>query len=139
SGIGVAFNYDPLKSGDSVVLNFNGTNGYHPQGNLIQASNGLLYGMAAQGGLGSNDWGAVFSYNLFTGQDSILFYLIDTINGASPFGSLLQASNGLLYGMTSKGGKHNKGVLFCYSPLTGRDSILLNFNDTNGAYPYGNL
>ena len=39
--------------------------------------------------------------------------------GINPTGSLMQASNGKIYGMTTDGGKFNMGVLFEWNPVTG--------------------
>jgi len=133
---GVLFSYSTVTGKDSILTIFTYPNGYSPEGNVIQASDGLLYGMTYQGG--TYGVGVLFSFNLATGKDSTLVNF-DTINGALPTGSLVQTSNGLLYGMTLHGGTHNKGVIFCFNRFTGKDSILLNFNDTNGGMPYGNL
>ena len=43
---------------------------------------------------------------------------IDPINGSSPYGSLLEADDGKLYGMTSRGGSNNLGVLFFFDPVS---------------------
>ena len=39
-------------------------------------------------------------------------------NGQSPSSSLMQASDGMLYGMTKFGGANGAGVLFQYNPAT---------------------
>ena len=75
--------------------------GANPYGNLLQASNGLLYGMTL--GVGSYNEGVIFSYNPNTAVYTDVFNF-DNSSG-SPEGSLVQASNGLLYGMTSNGGR----------------------------------
>ena len=65
---------------------------------LLQASNGKLYGMTREGG--SNGAGTIFSYDPATSAYTQLKDFDDT-NGANPYGSLVQASDGKLYGMTS--------------------------------------
>ncbi|MGP8215881.1 MAG: choice-of-anchor tandem repeat GloVer-containing protein [Bacteroidia bacterium] len=129
---GVLFSYSTITGKDSVLVNFNGSNGSRPSGQLIQASNGLLYGTTGEGG--SNGVGVLFSYNPLTGDDSLLIDFNSTI-GKNPTEYLIQANDGNLYGMTQYGGINNKGVLFSYNITTGKDSVLLNFDGTNGAYP----
>jgi uncharacterized repeat protein (TIGR03803 family) len=133
---GVILCYDPSSGRDSIVLDFNYSNGASPNGSLIQATNGLLYGMTSTGG--DSDKGTVFSFDPVTGKDSIVVNLNNS-TGIYPLGSLIQASNGLIYGMTPHGGSRNLGTMFYYNPVTGNDSVLINFNDTNGANPLGSL
>ena len=77
-----------------------GPNGSQPHGNLLQASNGKLYGMTQLGGIGV--LGVDFSFDpsstAYTKLDDF-----DSPNGANPTGSLIQASDGKLYGLTSTG------------------------------------
>ena len=39
-------------------------------------------------------------------------------SGTYPYGSLMQASDGKLYGTTNEGGVNNMGLLFQYDPAT---------------------
>lgn len=138
NNFGVIFEYTP--GSDSVVVkwHFDGSNGRNPFGNLLQASNGKLYGMTYQGG-NSND-GVLFEYNL--ANDSFYKRLdFDGTNyGRNPFGSLMQASNGLLYALTYQGGSNNLGILFSYDISTQTFTNLHNFTGTNtGSNPYSTL
>jgi uncharacterized repeat protein (TIGR03803 family) len=135
TGNGLVFKYNPLNGHDTVLMIFNSTNGDNPQGSLIQASNGLLYGMTEAGG-SSN--GVIFSYNIVTHKDSVCLQF-NSINGSQPEGSLVQASDGLLYGMANGGGLKGLGVVFRFNPVTGQDTVLVNFNGNNGETPYGSL
>ncbi|HWY98171.1 MAG TPA: choice-of-anchor tandem repeat GloVer-containing protein, partial [Bacteroidia bacterium] len=136
-GNGVLFSFNPGTAKDSVLVNFDTLNGSNPYGSLIQATDGLLYGMTSAGGKTGN--GVLFSYNPVTGKDSILVNFNDTANGGDPSGSLIQASDGLLYGMTFLGGTYTDGVIFSYNTVTGKDSVLYNFDWTHGADPSGSL
>jgi uncharacterized repeat protein (TIGR03803 family) len=60
-------------------------------------------------------------------------------NGAIPYGSLIQVSDGKLYGMTSAGGDHTRGVIFSYDPATSAYTKLIDFDGTNGRNPAGSL
>ena len=81
--------------------------------NFIQASNGKLYGMTAFGG--SNGAGVIFSFDPSSSTYTKLKDF-DNTNGAYPQGSLMQASDGKLYGMTFQGGSGNVGVIFSFDP-----------------------
>lgn len=130
------FSYDPLTSNYSEVLTFNGNYGSNIIGNLMQASNGLLYGTTENGGL--YNYGLLYSVNPSTGKDSILFNF-NAPNSVNPFGTLLQDTNGLLYGMTYAGGKYGDGTIYSYDPVKGTlNDTLFSFNNTNGANPYFN-
>ena len=79
---------------------------------------------------GINDLGVIFEYNIAT---NTLTNKVDfNFNkGASPDGSLMQASNGKLYGMTNGGGVNGGfggyGVLFQYDPVTSTYTKKLDF------------
>ena len=128
----VIFSFDPSSSTYKKNLDFDGTNGAHPRGSLMQASDEKLYGMTNQGG--SNDSGVIFSFNpsSFTYKKTFDF---EGTNGAKPSGSLMQASDGKLYGMTSEGGSNGKGAIFSYDPSTSTYTKLKDYNGVNGANP----
>ncbi len=114
-GFGIIFSYDPSTSTYTKLKDFDFTNGANPYGSLLQASNGKLYGMTYNGGI--NGTGVIFSYDL-TSSTYTKLKDFDDINGATPFGSLIQASDGKLYGMTNAGGSRGLGVIFSYDPLS---------------------
>jgi len=136
---GALFEYDPFTGTYKKWHDFDGTaTGAIPNGSLIEASNGKLYGVTKWGG--STNWGALFEFDPLTG---ILTNVYDFIhpNGAWPVGGLMQASNGMLYGITSYGGPYNNyGVLFEYDP-TGRGTytVKVNFEHTTERNPEGRL
>jgi uncharacterized repeat protein (TIGR03803 family) len=131
---GTIYRFNPSTFQDTTLLRFNGSNGYGPYiNNLMQASNGLLYGIGSPGG--TNNDGVIFSYDIITNKQTILVNM-DGTNGTTASGDLVQdPDNGLIYGTTEQGGTANMGVIFCYNPITGKDSVVFNFTGTNGAYP----
>ncbi|MBO3116592.1 BspA family leucine-rich repeat surface protein, partial [Winogradskyella sp. DF17] len=138
NNFGVLFEYDPITSTYTKRLDFDGTsNGRNPLGSLIQVSNGKLYGMTLQGG--SNNFGVLFEYDPITSTYTKRLDFNGTSNGQNPYGSLVQASNGKLYGMTQGGGTFDSGVLFEYDPATGIYTKRLDFNGTTGRQPFGSL
>jgi uncharacterized repeat protein (TIGR03803 family) len=141
--VGVLFQYDPATSTYTKKIDFNGGTvayGTKPYGSLIQASDGKLYGITYQGGV--NNKGVLFQYDLATSIYTKKFDFDGTVNGSYPYGSLMQASDGKMYGLTSSGGAHNDGVLFQYDPTTSTCTKKMDFDNTaniTGAGPTGSL
>jgi uncharacterized repeat protein (TIGR03803 family) len=136
SNRGVIFSFDPFHSTYTKLKDFDNTNGSYPYGSLIQTSDGKLYGMTYQGG--SSNQGVIFSFDPTTSTYAKLKDF-DGTNGRYPYGSLLQAIDGKLYGMTSEGGSGNYGVIFSYDPATSTYTKLKDFNGINGRNPYGSF
>ncbi len=107
--------------------------GYHCSSNIIQASNGKLYGMTKEGGV--LDMGIVFEYDLTTNSYHVL-HDFNGDDGSYPLGNLIQVPNGKLYGITSEGGINNWGVIFEYDITTNTYSKLFDFTSNN---EYGNF
>lgn len=138
AGFGTIFSLDPAANAQVQLFSFSHTNGALPTGSLIQATDGKLYGLTLNGGNGSSDMGTIFSFDPAT---DIFVKLADFTgaNGANPYGSLVQASNGKLYGMTLQGGSNGLGTIFSFNPATNNIDHLVDFIDANGASPFGDL
>ncbi len=138
---GVIFSFDPSSSTYTKLYDFDYTNGASPYGSLIQASDGKLYGMTAYGGAGTSPGfslgvGVIFSFDPVTLSYTKL-YDFDGVNGMRPFGSLMQASDGKLYGMTQDNGVNFGGVIFSFNPLTSTYTKVYDLPE--GSYPKGSL
>ncbi len=135
---GTIFSYDPASGNYTTLYSFDYyTVGGYPYGSLFQASDGKLYGMTYEGG--NNEYGTIFSFDPSTAAVTDV-HDFDYTDGAYPYGNnLVQAQNGKLYGMTYAGGADNDGVIFSFDPVTNGYSKLLDFDQTNGAEPYGSL
>jgi uncharacterized repeat protein (TIGR03803 family) len=139
NNLGVIFSYDPVSGIYTDIWDFNGTEGQKPYGSLLLASDGNLYGMTNQGGLYGN--GNIFQLNPttyafidlvdFTGNDG-------AYPGANPQASLIQASDGNLYGMTEWGGANGGGEIFRYTPGSAFTDIY-DFDGTTGWNAIGSL
>jgi uncharacterized repeat protein (TIGR03803 family) len=82
----------------------NCTDGKVPFAGLVQATNGYLYGTAVAGG--ANGYGTVFKITP-SGTLTTLYSFCSLANcadGEYPYASLVQATNGDLYGTTTAGG-----------------------------------
>ena len=79
---GVIFSFDPATSIYTKLLDLDYNNGANPYGDLMQSSNGNLYGMTSTGG--SYDYGVIFS---FDPSSSTYTKMIDYDgeNGAGPY------------------------------------------------------
>ncbi len=86
----------------TVLFQFSAANGTRPIAGLVQGLDGGMYGTTISGGT-NGSWGTVFRVTTNGALFSSLFSFGGT-NGANPYGGLLQASNGLLYGTTTYGG-----------------------------------
>lgn len=66
---------------------------------LIQANNGKLYGLTAYGG--DFNYGTLFEYSINEDSLRVLFHFRDSVVGIRPRGKLMQASDGLIYGVNA--------------------------------------
>lgn len=99
-GCGTVFRFTS-KGAFTKLYSFDGTDGGFPEGGLIQATDGNLYGTTS-GGPGAV--GTIFS--VVQGGTLTTLYVF---GGDDPFpvGSLLQTTSGVLYGTTADGGTNN--------------------------------
>ena len=132
---GVIFRTDNTGNNQVVELSSNDGN---LNGTLLYASDGKLYGMTQNGGL--NGYGVLFQYDPATHIYSKKIDFDDATSGSGAYGSLMQASDGMIYGLTSGGGLYLGGVLFQFNPLTDVYTKKIDFDGTtNGSNPYGKL
>src|SRR5215472_1465145 len=132
---GTVFQLSQDESGAYTVFTslhtFSAEDGYNPYAGLIQATDGNLYGTTTWGGSGgAGSGGTVFelssdesgAYTVFTVLHSFIGSFAQPGTGYRPFGGLIQASDGNLYGTNAYGGEFNFGAVFELSP------------DENGAF-----
>ncbi len=116
----------------TLLHEFDGINGTGATAKLIQGSNGKIYGTTSSGGTVNK--GTVFQldHSEATPVYTVL-YDFDEATGAVP-DSLIQASDGSLYGITSEGGLYGGGVAYRISmnspvntpSIAANDSFVLN-------------
>jgi uncharacterized repeat protein (TIGR03803 family) len=111
------------------------TTGGFPDGSLLKASDGAFYGMTNTGG--TNTYGTIFKITQ-GGTFSVIKNMDLTTTGIYPQGSLVQGSDGQLYGTAAEGGTYGNGVLFklCTS---GSYTVLKSLTTVNGMQPKGSL
>ncbi len=116
----------------TVVHTFVGTDGSGTFSPPLQANNGNLYGIAPGGGSGNG--GTLYEITP-TGQFTVLYNfcsLSNCLDGDLPQASLIQATDGNLYGTTSEGGTNNAGTIFKVT-LTGQLNKLYDFCSVRNA------
>jgi uncharacterized repeat protein (TIGR03803 family) len=130
---GVLFSFDPDAAVYTKLYVFDPPTGAHPTfGKLMHGSDGKLYGTTQMGG--STSSGVIFSFDINTGVYTKL-HDFDGQHGSTPNGSLIEATDGKLYGMTTDGGASGQGVLFSYDKGAGTFSDLYDFSSSSGTNP----
>ena len=126
---GVLFEYNIDNDTYTKKIDFDGTNtGSYPEGNLIQASNGKLYGMTNQGG--TNDNGTFFKYDITTNTYTKILNF-DGTNGRNPqFTALIEVDTG-----SSIKDLFTNNEIKIY-PNPGKDKINVIFNSDNKQETY---
>jgi len=125
NGFGTVFKFTLATGTLTTLYRFNpvtvSTDGGNPYAGLVQATDGNLYGTTTVGG-GNCGSGTVFKINpVVTPTTSPTLYYFHWgcggIDGAYPYGGLVQATDGNLYGTTSAGGT-GYGTVFKINPAT---------------------
>jgi uncharacterized repeat protein (TIGR03803 family) len=115
----------------------------YPSGSLIQASDGNLYGMTPYGSQTTSQ-GSIFRINTSGTGYIILHPFTGGAAGGNPAGSLIQAPDGFLYGMTQNGGLNDFGVIFKMKTDGTAFQIIFQLgtnasSGANGVHPAGSL
>ncbi len=98
---------------------------------LLQASDGLFYGAASQGGA-NNQSGTLFRYDPVGDVYTKLHDFEGALGGRTPYGGLTQATNGWLYGTTFEGGVQNHGIVYKLDPVNDVFMKVKDIDDMNG-------
>lgn len=136
-GLGNIFTYDPNDGSLQVVYRFEYDTAYSPNYGLIEANNGKIYGTTKNNGRYGE--GVLFEFDPMTNQLKVLYEFLENSYTTND-GRLMQASNGSLYGITTRG-SNGRGYIFEYNIATGlfykRHQFVQGF-DANGHLIEGN-
>jgi uncharacterized repeat protein (TIGR03803 family) len=87
--------------------------GLNPKAGLVESIDGALYGTTTAGGLNQTCFsGCGTIYRITRSGRLTTLHSFDYDDGAYPFSSLIQATDGNLYGTTNQGGPGNFGTIF---------------------------
>jgi uncharacterized repeat protein (TIGR03803 family) len=116
--------------------------GGNPEAALLQAMNGNLYGTAVDGG--ANGHGAVFKITPSGALTTVYSFCseADCEDGVTPWGGLVQGTDGSFYGTTLNGGENGYGTVFrmtAAGKLTTLHQFCSQINCTDGGNPKGTL
>ena len=140
-GAGTIFSFDPSDGTYSVIKNFLDLSvASNPMGDLVEATDGLLYGMTSS----LDGTSELFSISMFGNPKTYTtLRTFDQGDGNNPRGNLIQGRDGLLYGMTYGGGSSysKDGVIFSFDPSIQEYKVLHNLDDSqgDGYHPFGSL
>lgn len=152
SGLGTAFKLTPLGAKTTLHHFSGGSDGSHPNSDLVADAEGNLYGTTTGGGVTGfggppclDGCGTVFKIAP-DGQESVLYAFrgLGKDDGATPSGGLLADAEGNLYGATYHGGGSRGchggcGTIFRVTP-EGEESIIYTFlGGTDGLGPNSDL
>jgi uncharacterized repeat protein (TIGR03803 family) len=115
----------------SILHAFNLTDGGDPYSGLVLGKDGNFYGTTFNGG--TVGYGNVFKITP-GGTMTVLHSFTPATDGATPYGGLVQATDGNFYGVGYAGGTSNHGTIFRIAP-SGTFSVRYNFDGTKGGFP----
>jgi uncharacterized repeat protein (TIGR03803 family) len=141
SDLGTVFKFTP-KGGIITLYSFAANTGYSPLGGLVLASDGNFYGTASSGGppTGQCDPGCGTIFKITPdGKYTTIHNFNGIPDGGLPLATMVQAPDGKLYGTASDlGNAGSYGTVFTITP-EGKYTVVHQFNNTDGAYPFGGL
>lgn len=137
---GTLFEYDPAISTFTMKKEMYNYTGYHASGNTpLLGSDGIMYLLLANGGSGNTEYvgGAINEY--IPGATTVTNKAVFSVNntGSNPYGTLMEAANGKLYGYTNAGGTNLRGTIFEYDRSTAVITKKIDFDGDNGSLPKG--
>ncbi len=135
-GTGALIEYDYNSNVYTKKIDFVQASGIRPSANLLLASNGKYYGLAAAGGTSFR--GVLFEYDYAANTYSKKIDFTQA-TGATPYGSLVEGAGGVLYGMTNRGGNSDAGVIFSYNFTSSAFTKKIDLDPVIGSEPLSEL
>jgi uncharacterized repeat protein (TIGR03803 family) len=133
---GTVFRINRASGAEKVLYSFGATagDGSGPSSELIQARDGNLYGTTLNGGAYGSAYGGgtVFMINRASGAETLVHSFGGPGDGSLP-SSLIQASDGTLYGTTMIGGANGNGTVFWINRASGAETVVHSFDNVSGA------
>jgi uncharacterized repeat protein (TIGR03803 family) len=115
----------------TILHAFDLTDGGNPYSGLVLGKDGNFYGTTFNGGTAG--YGVVFKITS-GGTLTVLHSFTPLTDGGSPYGGLVQATDGNFYGVGYLGGSPNHGTIYRVKPA-GTFSSIYSFDGTKGGSP----
>jgi uncharacterized repeat protein (TIGR03803 family) len=140
NNFGTVFKIDTAGTNYGVIHVFGSgaTDGSHPHGGLLLASDGRLYGTTEMGHNGSG-LGTVFGMDTDGGNFATLHVFTAGDDGQDPLAELIEGTDGFLYGTTIFGGSGSGGVAFKIRKDGSGYVVIHAFAGDDGTRPNGSL
>jgi uncharacterized repeat protein (TIGR03803 family) len=112
TGFGILYKYELKTKTQMPLYSFTGgADGGYPGGDPVPL-HGLLYGITSSGG--QYGQGTIFSFNLSTGSETVLYSFTGAADGGEP--SSLIYEKGTFYGTTAHSQQGPLGTIFAFKP-----------------------
>lgn len=135
---GTIYELNPVNDQVTRKFSFSPSDGKNPMSAMTAYIDGKLYGLTNKGG--GQDRGVIFEYDPVTNVYTKKFEFNHSVSGSDNQGSLVMASNGKLYGMSSSGGVSGfYGVIFEYDPRDNTFAKKVDLHVDGGVSPVGTM
>ncbi len=135
AGYGTLFSISASGGFNPLYSFTDGDDGAKPFCGLLQGADGFFYGTTFGGG--ANGDGTTFKISA-AGTFYHLYSFVARDTGFWPYGTMVQATNGLFYGTTYEGGYYNRGTVFQMNSA-GVVEVVYPFTTNDGAACYSGL
>jgi uncharacterized repeat protein (TIGR03803 family) len=120
----------------TTLHRFTFDDGANPYAGLVEAFDGDFYGTTESGGASGS--GTVFKVTRAGTFTTLYSFTGGASDGGSPWGALIQATDGNLYGTTRGGGTYGNGTIFKITPA-GALTTMHSFVQTEGIWALAGL
>ena len=136
-GLGVVFKLNKEGGSYRVLYSFNATtDAAAPAAGLLKASDGVLYGTTYFGG--DRGLGTVFKINQ-DGSGYAVVFSFSVGDGRNPQTTVVEGSDGYLYGTTRDGGGYGYGSVYSLNKDGSSYSLIHSFNVIDGQQPLADV
>jgi uncharacterized repeat protein (TIGR03803 family) len=127
AGYGTVFSVDPSTGNVTLRHKITVADGVRPRGYMLQASNGRVYGTSSNSAPVSG-FGTLFIFDPQT-NDVTVVHAFNGADGSAPYGTIVEANNGKIYGVTYYDGNYGYGTLYSYDTATSSIAVLHHFTE----------
>lgn len=110
---GTLFSFDPDEEELNLIADFGASDApAHPRAAISKGAGSTFYFVSTKGG--AYNEGVLAKYDISSGNLTSLHSFGNNEDGKHPQSKLHISDDGLIYGMTTRGGSYNRGVIFQY-------------------------